>query len=100
MFLTPRISEIVVKGFLTTGKEPEPTKQSQARPPPREVEIIRLLAEGKANKEIAAELGIAIRRSTTHRAKIMPQAWPAFFRRSSFTMLIRHKISAAPSATE
>ena len=71
MFLTPRISEIVVKGFLTTGKEPEPTKHSQARPTPREVEIIRLLAEGKANKEIAAELGIAIRTVETHRAKIM-----------------------------
>src|SRR5260221_5740856 len=37
MFLTPRISEIVVKGFLTTGKEPEPSKHSQAGPPTREV---------------------------------------------------------------
>jgi DNA-binding CsgD family transcriptional regulator len=38
---------------------------------PREKEIIRLLAEGKANKEIAALLGISVRTVETHRAKIM-----------------------------
>ena len=38
---------------------------------PREVEIIRLLAEGKSNKEIAALLGIAVRTIETHRSKIM-----------------------------
>jgi len=99
MFLTPRISEIVVKGFLTTGKEPEPTKHSQARPTPREVEIIRLLAEGKANKEIAAELGIAIRTVETHRAKIMLKLGLHSFA-ELIHYAIRHKISAAPSATE
>jgi DNA-binding NarL/FixJ family response regulator len=38
---------------------------------PREVEIIRLLAEGKTNKEIAALLGIAVRTVETHRSKVM-----------------------------
>src|SRR5882762_2290502 len=60
MFLTHRVSDIVVRGFLATGEESDPTEHSQAQPTPREVEIIRLLAEGKANKEIAAKLGITI----------------------------------------
>jgi DNA-binding NarL/FixJ family response regulator len=71
LFLTPRVSDIVLKGFLKTADLPDPTGHSQARPTPREVEIIRLLAEGKANKNIAAELGITIRTVETHRAKIM-----------------------------
>ena len=35
-----------------TGNQPDAVEQSQARPTPREVEIIRLVATGKANKEI------------------------------------------------
>src|SRR5712692_5770609 len=50
LFLTPRVSDIVLKGFLKTGNQPGPTGNSRSRPTPREVEIIRLLAEGKANK--------------------------------------------------
>src|SRR6202790_2635687 len=63
-FLTPRISDIVLKGFLKTGNQVDTTGHSQALPTPREVEIIGLLAEGKANKEIAAKLGIQDRKTT------------------------------------
>jgi DNA-binding NarL/FixJ family response regulator len=71
LFLTPRVSDIVLKGFLKTRDEPETVEHSHARPTPREVEIIRLLGEGKANKEISAQLGITVRTVETHRAKIM-----------------------------
>jgi DNA-binding NarL/FixJ family response regulator len=71
LFLTPRVSDIVLKGFLKTGNQLGLAEHSQARPTPREVDIIRLLAEGRANKEIAAELGITIRTVETHRARIM-----------------------------
>jgi DNA-binding NarL/FixJ family response regulator len=71
LFLTPRVSDIVLKGFLKTGNQPDPTEHSRARPTPRELEIIRLLAVGKPNKKIAAELGITLRTVETHRAKIM-----------------------------
>ena len=71
LFLTPRVSDIVLKGFLKTGNQPVTMEQSQAQPTPREVEIIRLLSNGKVNKEIAAELGITVRTVETHRAKIM-----------------------------
>jgi DNA-binding NarL/FixJ family response regulator len=70
-FLTPKVSEIVLESFLRTESYHQKTQQPQARPTPREMEIIRLLAEGKANKEIAALLGITVRTVETHRAKIM-----------------------------
>jgi DNA-binding NarL/FixJ family response regulator len=71
LFLTPKVSDIVLKGFLKTRNQTDLREHLQAQPTPREVEIIRFLAEGKANKEIAAELGITIRTVETHRAKIM-----------------------------
>jgi len=71
LFLTPRVSDIVLKGFLNSADQTDPATQTRARPTPREVEIIRLLAEGKANKVIAANLGITIRTVETHRARIM-----------------------------
>jgi DNA-binding NarL/FixJ family response regulator len=99
MFLTPRVSDIVVRGFLTTGEESDPTEHSQARPTPREVEIIRLLAEGKANKEIAAKLGITIRTVETHRAKIMLKLGLHSLA-ELIHYAIRHKIFTSPSSAE
>lgn len=37
----------------------------------REREVLRLLAEGRANKEVAAALGITTKTAETHRARIM-----------------------------
>ena len=99
MFLTPRVSDIVVRGFLATGEESDPTEHSQARPTPREVEIIRLLAEGKANKEIAAKLGITIRTVETHRAKIMLKLGLHSLA-ELIHYAIRHKIFTSPSSAE
>lgn len=71
IFLTPKVSEIVLEGFLKAGQKPQRADRSRTGPTPREVEIIRLLAQAKGNKEIAAELGIAVRTVETHRAKVM-----------------------------
>jgi DNA-binding NarL/FixJ family response regulator len=38
---------------------------------PREREVLRLLADGKSNKEVAAALNISVNTVETHRAKIM-----------------------------
>jgi len=38
---------------------------------PREIEIVALLAEGKSNKQVAAELGISVRTVEGHRRHIM-----------------------------
>jgi DNA-binding NarL/FixJ family response regulator len=69
--LTPKVSEMVLKGFLKGKKESKQPENGHARPTPREIEIIRLLVAGKTNKEIAAELGITLRTVETHRAHIM-----------------------------
>jgi DNA-binding NarL/FixJ family response regulator len=99
LFLTPRVSDIVLKGFLMTGNQSDPTKHSQARPTRREVEIMCLLAEGKANKEIAVELGITIRTVETHRAKIMLKLGLHSLA-ELIHYAIRHKIFTAPGARE
>jgi DNA-binding NarL/FixJ family response regulator len=69
--LTPRVSDIVLQGFLHSGNQADPKEPSQTRPTPREIEIIRLVAAGKSNKEMAVGLGITTRTVETHRAKIM-----------------------------
>jgi DNA-binding NarL/FixJ family response regulator len=99
LFLSPRVSDIVMKAFLTTGNQSEPTEHSQARPTLREVEIIRFLAQGKANKEIAAELGITIRTAETHRARIMHKLGLHSLA-ELIHYAIRHKIFTAPGARE
>ncbi len=99
MFLTPRVSDIVLKGFLKNGSQPEPPENSRARPTPREVQVIRLVAEGKANKEIAAELGITLRTAETHRAKIMLKLGMHSLA-ELIHYAIRNKIVSAPSASQ
>jgi DNA-binding NarL/FixJ family response regulator len=98
-FLTPRISDIVLKGFLKTGNQVDTMGRSQVRPTSREVEVIGLLAEGKANKEIAIRLGITIRTVETHRAKIMLKLGLHSLA-ELIHYAIRHKIFTAPSAEE
>ena len=70
-FLTPKVSEIVLEGFLKAGGQLQQEGRAGPRVTPRELEIIRLLAEGKVNKEVSALLGITVRTVETHRAKIM-----------------------------
>jgi DNA-binding NarL/FixJ family response regulator len=70
-FLSPKVSEMVMDGFLTSENQPARTEESQARLTPREFQVIRLLAEGRTNKEISSELEITVRTVETHRAKIM-----------------------------
>jgi DNA-binding CsgD family transcriptional regulator len=37
----------------------------------REFEVLRLLAEGKVNRQVAEQLGISVRTVEGHRARIM-----------------------------
>ena len=71
-FFSAKVSEIVLDGFLKTS-----APRSRASPPPspeltpRQKEVVRLLAEGKINKEVADALGIATKTVEAHRAQIM-----------------------------
>ena len=61
-YFTPEISNVLFAKFSSPGTH-ELT--------PREKEIIRLLAGGSSNKEIALALGISVRTAETHRANLM-----------------------------
>lgn len=71
VFLTPAVSQIVLDSFLQAKREPQPFAREEYAPSARETEVIRLLAQGSSNKQIALLLGIAVRTVETHRAKIM-----------------------------
>ena len=63
LFVTPAIGELIFRKALA--------KQSHAELTSRELEIVRLIADGCSNKQIAAQLSISTRTAETHRAAIM-----------------------------
>jgi DNA-binding NarL/FixJ family response regulator len=71
LFLTPKVSDIVLRGFMDVEKRSRAAPNDEAKPTAREREILRLLVMGKTNKEIGSLLGITVRTVETHRAKIM-----------------------------
>ena len=46
-------------------------KKSSNRLSSREVEVLQLIAEGKANKQVAAELGLSFKTIDKHRQHLM-----------------------------
>lgn len=70
-YLTPKVSEIALEVLLKSADESKHGERLQPQPTLRENQVMRLLAEGKSNKEIATTLGIAVRTVETHRAKVM-----------------------------
>lgn len=70
-FLTSRVSEIVLQGYLKGDSRMTREEVPRSRLTRREREIVQLLAEGKSNKEIAVTLGISVKTAETHRANIM-----------------------------
>ena len=67
-YLSPAISKHVVGGFLHgTRGEADPL----ALLTPRQREILQHIAEGKANKVIAADLGLSVKTVEAHRAQLM-----------------------------
>ena len=69
-FFTSKVSELVLQGYLG-GKLPEGPGEVRQLLSQREREVVQLIAEGMANKEIAAKLGISIKTTESHRAHIM-----------------------------
>ncbi len=49
---------------------PEPVKQAPALTP-REIEVLRLMAEGLTTKAIAAELNVRFKTAACHRARVL-----------------------------
>jgi DNA-binding NarL/FixJ family response regulator len=68
-YLSPKISEVVVKGYL--HKAPGQFQTPCSMLSPREREILQLLAEGMAAKEIADYLKISVKTVETHRRSML-----------------------------
>jgi DNA-binding NarL/FixJ family response regulator len=69
-FFTTEVSEILFSRFLAADAR-RANGATEQKLTAREREIVRLLAEGRSNKETADLLGISIRTSETHRASLM-----------------------------
>ena len=67
-YLSPAISRLVVDGFLRSDQAiPDPL----ASLTPRQREVLQLVAEGHANKEIASRLDLSVKTVEAHRTQIM-----------------------------
>jgi DNA-binding NarL/FixJ family response regulator len=69
LFLSPRVSGDVVRAALR-GQPPNP-EVTDIPLTERQMEILRLIADGKATKEIAWQLGLSPKTVESHRAQIM-----------------------------
>ena len=69
-YLSPGISEKVIKGYLD-GKEDRLAASSWQKLSQREREVLKLIAEGYKNKEIAEDLCISLKTVEKHRANLM-----------------------------
>jgi len=66
-FLSPGISGMVLDRYMRSAEEETPRSLITSR----EREILKLLAEGKSNKEVAGVLDISVKTVEAHRANIM-----------------------------
>jgi two-component system, NarL family, response regulator NreC len=68
VYLYPSLAQKLLKDYLSRV---EGTTESESHLSPREKEILRLLAEGYTNKEIAEKLVISPSTAYTHRSNLM-----------------------------
>jgi len=69
VYISPRITDVIVTGFL--GKSPELTETSYDKLSDRERQILKLVAEGVRNKDIAECLFISQKTVEKHRSNVM-----------------------------
>ncbi len=70
-FFTPKVSEVVLSGYMRRAEAQRDPLSAEASLTTREREILQLLAEGKTNREIGATLDISTRTVETHRRNLM-----------------------------
>ena len=84
-YFTDEVSKVLFARFLQAAGPRDPSSSDKLST--REREIVRLLAEGKSNKENAIALGISIRTIETHRAAVMRK-----LRLDSLAGLVRYAV--------
>lgn len=70
-FFSPEITERLVAHYRGTLAAGVPLRKSADLLTSREMEVLQLIAEGMANKQIAGELGLSIKTIETHRQRLM-----------------------------
>jgi len=69
VYLSPRISETVLANYAVAERPGQPSAFDRLSP--REREVLQLMSEGRATKEIAHDLGVSIKTVETHRRQVM-----------------------------
>jgi DNA-binding NarL/FixJ family response regulator len=69
-YLSPEISDGIIRGYLSGVKAAKPETMT-GNLTPREVEVLKLIAEGYKSKEIADYLSISINTVDKHRGNLM-----------------------------
>ena len=69
VYLTARVADVVVQSYADTNHDESPS--AFRRLSPREREVLQLMAEGRATKEIASDLDVSVKTVETHRRQIM-----------------------------
>ncbi|MFC1591497.1 response regulator [Thermodesulfobacteriota bacterium] len=69
-YLSPGISRQVIEGFLQT-KKPVRTGSALSELTEREQQVLKLIAEGFKNRDIAGQLYISVKTVETHRSNIL-----------------------------
>jgi DNA-binding NarL/FixJ family response regulator len=82
-----QIAEIFANSFVGAGEPSENGMDAKCRLTERETEVVRLLAEGKSSKEVAAILALSIRTAEAHRNRIMRK-----MKFSAFSELVRFAV--------
>jgi two-component system, NarL family, response regulator NreC len=68
-FFSPAVSKVLLTAY--RGDPSQQVEDNLALLTDRECEVLRLIAQGKRNKEIAAELSVSVNTVETHRKHIM-----------------------------
>ncbi len=89
-FFTGQLTEAMLDGFVCDDANSDANREGPLSGSPltaREVEVVRLLATGKSNKQVAAALGVSTRTAESHRAHFMHK-----MKFTSFSELIRFAV--------
>jgi len=70
-FFSPAISKRLMDRYRETVVKGKPVRKRTDLLSPREAEVLQLIAEGNANKNIAAELNLSIKTVERHRQRLM-----------------------------
>ena len=70
-YIDPQMAGSLVSNALNETATPPAAEEAYARLSPRERQILKLIAEGMSNKEIASSLNLAVKTVMSHRVNLM-----------------------------